>query len=187
MLDYINYIPQAERAGFIAKLQSIATALGTTANNLMTVFFAESKVNPKAYNSASGASGLIQFLPSTASRLGTTTAAIRSMTATQQLDWVYKYYKSYTGKLKTVYDTYLAVFYPVAIGKPDSYILFSKGSTAYSQNSNLDTDKNGNVTVGNVKTWFSKYIQSATATNYFLIIIIVAITLLTLKYYHGKR
>ena len=160
MIDYIEYIPVTERAGFENRLNAISKALGVQPNWLMTVFYAESKVNPKAYNSASGASGLIQFLNSTAKALGTTTAIIRQSTATKQLDWVYAYYLPYKSKLNTVYDCYLAVFYPAALGRSDGSVIFSNGSTAYAQNKGLDVDKNGNITVGNIKSWFGKYIKS---------------------------
>ena len=160
MIDYIEYIPTAERSGFTNRLNQVSNALGVQANWLMTVFYAESKVNPKALNNSSGASGLIQFLPSTAKALGTTTAIIRQSTATKQLDWVYAYFLPYKSKLKTVYDCYFAVFYPAALGKSDGTVIFRTGQTGYTQNKGLDVDGDGSITVGNIKAWFGKYIKS---------------------------
>ena len=157
ILVYINYIPANERVSFQSKNSQIAKDLGLNPDWLMTVYFAESKCNPGAYNSSSGASGIIQFLRSTAQSLGTTIEAIRASNGTKQLDWVYKYYLPYKGKIKNIYDCYFAVFYPKAIGKADSYVLFSEGSNSYSQNRNLDTNNDGKVTVKDVKNWFSKF------------------------------
>lgn len=45
-------------------------------------------------NRASGATGLIQFMPSTAKQLGTTTDKLAAMTEVDQLDYVAKYFVS---------------------------------------------------------------------------------------------
>jgi hypothetical protein len=156
MLKYIGYINNSERNLFTKEVNNVAAYIGVEADWLMTIFYKESRVNPQAVNSQSGATGLIQFLPSTANRLGTSTTQLRTMTAQQQLYYVKKYFDPYKGKLNNVYDTYFAVFYPKAIGKADGTILFSTGSTAYAQNKSLDQDKNGNVTVLDVKKWFAK-------------------------------
>lgn len=43
----------------------------------------------------SGAIGLIQFMPSTAKGLGTSTSALKQMTAVDQLAYVEKYFAPY--------------------------------------------------------------------------------------------
>ena len=71
------------------------------------------------------------------------------MSAVQQLDYVCDYYKSLTGKMKTLGDTYMAVLagkYSPSIGKPDSYVLWSNGSKQYQYNKGLDINKDGNIT-----------------------------------------
>src|SRR5215203_1006885 len=50
----------------------------------------------------SGATGLIQFMPSTAKALGTTVAKLAAMSPVEQLNYVWKYFKGYKGKLKTL-------------------------------------------------------------------------------------
>jgi len=37
------------------------------------------------------------------------------------------------------------LFWPAAVGKPDSHTLFSAGTKAYKQNSGLDSNKDGSV------------------------------------------
>lgn len=160
MVVYVEHIPQGQRLSFEARLKQIAKELGVKAAWLSTVMYAESRMKPGAVNSSSGATGLIQFLPSTASKLGTSTAALKSMDAVKQLDYVKKYFQPYAAKIKSIYDAYLAVFYPAALGKSDTYVLFSKGSTAYANNAALDTNKDGKVTKKDVKQWFSKYVKT---------------------------
>ena len=96
----------------------------------------------------SGATGLIQFMPSTAAGLGTSTKALAQMSPEDQLDYVERYLAPYKGKIGTLKDAYMSVLYPKAIGKPEFYPLFTQGTTAYRQNAGLDRDKKGVVTVG---------------------------------------
>lgn len=98
-----------------------------------------------------GATGLIQFLPSTAVSLGTTTTALRRMTAVEQLDWVEKYYSHYASRIVNLGDCYMAVLNPIAIGTADSTVMWqSTGPTApqYNANANLDVNRDGTITRG---------------------------------------
>jgi hypothetical protein len=102
--------------------------------------------SPSARNVTSGATGLIQFMPSTAESLHTTTAALAAMSAVDQLDFVERYLKPFTGRLATIEDTYMAILFPRAIGQPNSFVLFGAPSVAYRQNRGLDADKDNRVT-----------------------------------------
>jgi hypothetical protein len=92
--------------------------------------------------------GLIQFGEAAAKDCGTTVAALVKMTAEQQLDYVYKFFKPYTGKLKTLSDVYSRIIWPVAVGKSEDYVIFDTKvrPTAYVQNKGLDINKDGLVT-----------------------------------------
>lgn len=93
--------------------------------------------------------GLIQFGTAAATDVGTTTAKLVKMTAEAQLEYVYKFFKPYTGKIKTTSDIYLRILYPVAVGKPEDYVLFVEGKgKAYIQNRGLDVNKDGKITKG---------------------------------------
>jgi uncharacterized protein YjdB len=131
---------------FLIKTAKIADKLGVAADDLMTVMCFESDLNHRAVNSVSGATGLIQFMPSTARSLGTTTSRLKSMQATVQLNYVYRYLNRYNGKMSTLGDLYMAVLWPKAVGRSDSYVLWSRGSVYYSQNSGLDYNHDGRVT-----------------------------------------
>lgn len=102
---------------------------------------------PDIRNAAgSGATGLIQFMPTTALDLGTTTADLAKMTAVEQLDYVEKYFKPYYKRINSLSDMYLAILLPKYVGKPEDSVLFSQGTVAYRQNSGLDKNSDGKIT-----------------------------------------
>jgi hypothetical protein len=109
--------------------------------------------SPSIENAAgSGAVGLIQFMPQTAKALlrsateADAVARLKGMTFSQQLEFVKQYFTPYVGKLHSLEDTYLAVFYPAFIGKPDSAILGHAPSVIYTQNAGFDVNGKGYVT-----------------------------------------
>jgi hypothetical protein len=129
----------------------IADNLGCPANDFMACMAWESaeSFRPDIKNGAgSGATGLIQFMPSTAKGLGTTTAKLAAMTAEDQLRYVYKYFQPYAGRLHNLGDVYMAILWPKGVSKPDHYVLFdrSKTPTTFRQNAGLDVNKDGLVT-----------------------------------------
>lgn len=156
-------VPGSENvsAAFKSKLVDISKRLGVNPNYLMAVMSFESKLNPKAVNPLSNATGLIQFLPSTAKGLGTSVSALKGMSAERQLDFVEKYLTPYKGRMNSIEDAYMAVFYPAAIGKSNNSALFSRGTTAYSQNSGLDINKDGVVTKGEAASIVRRIYENA--------------------------
>jgi peptidoglycan hydrolase-like protein with peptidoglycan-binding domain len=135
---------------FRGKVVQIAGRLEANPNFLMAVMSFESggTFSPSVRNQAgSGAVGLIQFMPSTAAGLGTTTAALSAMTAEAQLDFVEKHFRPFKGRLNTLEDTYMAVLLPKAVGKGGDFVLFQRPSTAFTQNKGLDIDGDGRITV----------------------------------------
>lgn len=108
---------------FQNKVLTICKILKINPNWLMFVMYIETAgtFSPSIKNPFGTATGLIQFTESTAKFLGTTTAKLKLMSNVQQLDYVYKYLSTYAPSIKSVSDTYLAVFYPLALFRPDSY------------------------------------------------------------------
>lgn len=105
--------------------------------------------SPSVKNMAgSGAVGLIQFMPKTAIGLGTTTVKLANMTAVQQLEYVYKYFSPYEGRLNNLSDVYMSILWPLAVGKPERATLWDKEQrpTTYRQNAGLDINKDGVIT-----------------------------------------
>lgn len=135
-------------AVFRDRVRWIGEDLGLDPNHLMACMAWESGRSFRAdikNMAGSGATGLIQFMPATARGMGTTVEALARLTPEDQLNWVWKYFSPYKGRLKTLADIYMAILWPKAVGQPESYALFT-GGVAYRQNAGLDTDKDGKVT-----------------------------------------
>lgn len=138
---------------FRERVKQMGESLGVDPNFLMACMAFESgqTFSASIENAAgSGAVGLIQFMPSTAQALGTTTSKLQSMSAVQQLDFVEKYFKPRAGKLKTLEDVYMTILWPAAIGKPSSFVLFDRSDSShprrYIQNAGLDFNDDGVIT-----------------------------------------
>ena len=137
-------------AGFSDKLQEVADNLGCDPADLVGLMNSESGLRTDAVNPHGGATGLIQFMPSTAKALGTTTSAIAQMSGVEQLDLVQKYfemngvskYKNSQGKV-TGGTLYTLTFLPAFAGKE---VLCQRGDIYYNANSGLDANGDGKIT-----------------------------------------
>ena len=123
----------------------------TGPSNLMAAMAWETgeTFSPSIKNRAgSGATGIIQFMPATALGLGTTVEVLAKLTAEQQLYYVYRHFRPFTGKLKTLSDVYMAILWPRAVGQVEDYVLWDQRSrpTTYRQNSGLDVNKDRVIT-----------------------------------------
>ena len=159
---YIDKISILERKEFKEKLIDICNKLNIDPNWLMIVMNSESGLNPKAVNKLGGATGLIQFMPDTARALGTTTEALRNMTATQQLDYVYKYFLPYKNKIKSAFDLYLVTFFPLGLGKPDTWVFQSsqlRPDIIAKYNPSMDLNKDNQITMLEFKKWFLNRVE----------------------------
>ena len=135
---------------FLDRVKQIADKIGCDYKDLLGVMHSESGLNSKAQNTKGGAAGLIQFLPSTARELGTTTDALRNMSAVQQLDYVEKFLvmvknrSALKGKSKlSAGDLYTLVFMPAKAG---GEVITSAGSRSYAANKGLDANGDGMIT-----------------------------------------
>jgi len=146
-----KYFGIAERK----KVKEICANLGIQDKWLYAVIWFESRGNPKAVNPYSQATGLIQFMPRTASKLGTSVSDLSTMTVIEQLNYVEIYLKKWDDKynLDSFLDTYLAVFYPAALGQSESFIIGS--GKVVEQNKHVDKDNDGILTVKD----FTQYIS----------------------------
>jgi len=153
---------------FDSKLKRVSDSLGIEKRHLIAVMKAESNMDPTAVNKDTKATGLIQFMPKTARSLGTSVEELRTMSATDQLDYVYRYYRMIGVKPGMgAGDLYMATFMPAAVGKPDDFVLGVKNGKKslfglnqgliYAQNSTLDKDRDGLITVGDVKSRVERY------------------------------
>ena len=141
---------------FRAALLRTARAVGLDPDHLATVISFETggSFSPSQENRAgSSAVGLIQFTQGARDELGVSRSALMAMSAEEQLEYVRRYFarKGFApGKSRSLEDTYLAVFYPAAIGKSLGTVLFRKGDGVYEKNAGFDVAKKGYITVADV-------------------------------------
>ena len=138
---------------FVQKVRAIAASLVIEPSWLMACMAFESAETFRAdiRNAAgSGAIGLIQFMPSTAAALGTTTDLLAKMRPEEQLSLVARYFAPWARKLNSLGDVYGVILWPAMIGKPDDAVIFNKADPThpklYIQNRGLDFNKDGLIT-----------------------------------------
>ncbi len=158
-INYLNtlkvkhYFTKEERS----KVRKIANNLGINKTKwLYKIFYIESRFNPRAINMKSGATGLIQWIPSSALACGTTTKELYNMTVSQQLDYVETYLRlALNGKkVHNFLDLYLAVFSPNAIGRSDSFVIGSKNSKVVNLNKSL-MNKDSTITKKDIRLFIA--------------------------------
>lgn len=201
MLIYEEKIPANYRAAFVEKIKEVSSRLGINPNWLMAVINFESagSFSPSIRNPYSNATGLIQFMPSTAVGLGTTIQKLAQMTAVEQLEYVYKYYATYRSKLNNYVDLYLTTFFPAAVGKSDDYILQTSSISANliaTQNPAFDLNKDGKVTVGEIKqimlskipsNWLNQFDKKKIAIGFGSAIALSVIAYVSYKFIKAKK
>lgn len=142
-------------SGFQKKLREVCSVIGVNPEHMKVVMNAESGINPRAINSESGATGLIQFMPDTARALGTSVEELRQMSGVDQLEFVEKYFRHHAGKINSPEDLYMATFFPIGLGRPDDWVLRSKKLSAravWRANKGIAPGK-GRITVGDFKAY----------------------------------
>lgn len=144
-----------------ASIENKAKEWGKDTDAIAGIIWAESNGNTSAVNPVSGATGLIQFMGSTAKSLGTTQKDILEMNFDQQLDLTGKYFKKFGNRwdeAKTATDLYALVFYPAMSGKEGDYVLGSQNSDEWAakvakQNKIFDLNKDNRITKNEFDTW----------------------------------
>lgn len=180
---------------FAVKVKAIAARLDMVPDFIMCVMAFESGLNPAAKNPQSTATGLIQFTEATANSMGVSTAILAKMGAVAQLDYVERYFRTQIatyGKLQTLENTYLAVFYPVAIKNPIDWVF---PDTVWKVNQIFDVDKDKRITKQEVSDFLydwarkrgyvvNKHVTPTPATGLFVAVEAVekALTALTLAW-----
>lgn len=159
-LIFENKVPSHYRPDFVNKIMHVARNLNIDPHWLMAVINLETggSFSPSITNKA-GYTGLIQIGNLAAKDLKTTTTALRKMTAVQQLDYVEAYYKQWYKRLKitkpdSFIDMYLITLFPIAVNKPSSFVLQTKGISAArmaAKNPSFVVNKNKFITVKNVQ------------------------------------
>ncbi|WP_146151384.1 hypothetical protein [Chitinophaga niastensis] len=117
--------------------------------------------DPAIKNKQSGATGLIQFLESTAEGLEKGLyLRLPGMTFAEQLVYVEKYFKQWKKTFpqppNEPFDVYALMLHPVLFNKPDDTVFAIQGTKRFDQNKAFDLDHSGTITKGEVKKkWLS--------------------------------
>lgn len=147
---------------FLQTLAAIADRHGWDIDGIAGVISHESGFNPAAKNPQPGqtATGLIQFTEATARSLGTSTAALRTMTATQQLPYVESFFAKTLHPIPQNPSDYILATYGRSdlIGQPDATVIDRANSSdpreaqRYRVNSALDRAGKGYINVGDLRS-----------------------------------
>jgi transglycosylase-like protein with SLT domain len=136
----------------IEKVEVEQEVLYEAGSNVMA---SESLFDHTARNELSGqtATGLLQFIESTARNMGTTTEAIRRMSPVEQLPLVERYLMPFRGRINSLADVYLAVFRGFIVKGGDAAVIApldksSREQRIYSLNRWFDFDGDGKITKG---------------------------------------
>lgn len=169
-------VPQLETttSSFRQKLVDLSLAAGLNPNFVAAVISFESGFNPKAVNKYSGATGLIQWMPS-----NFPVADLIDRTAEEQLPLAIAWLKAHGAARSTrATDYYLSVFLPAFIGAPSHLTVGLKGSSEplrlpsgkatnlslgkmYAQNAVFDTAGVGSFTIGDVGRKIENLVSAA--------------------------
>jgi len=105
---------------FIQKAGQVAGTIGITRNELLGIIFLESGCNPQA-GKVGGHVGLLQFSAASATEVGTSQGALKSMNRVQQMEYVQRYFQkkaSQFGKPDGVGAAYMLVALPAWSNRP---------------------------------------------------------------------
>lgn len=115
----------------------------------------ESGGRADAVNSKSGATGIIQFMPSVAKSLGTSPEKLRQMTPAQQLPYAIKYLKDKGITADSPPEDYvMAVAAPAFIGAPPGTVVYKKGSKAWQDNPAWRPADGGDITNDSIAAFY---------------------------------
>lgn len=171
---------------FIDEVNRVAKSLGMSPLDLLAVMDFETggTFSPSIQNPDSLATGLLQFIPSTAKGMGTTVEDLRKMSRIDQMKYVEKYLKNKGLQGASIDDVYMSVLLPAAQGADMDAALFTKdgggifgqyvpasvAKQGYEQNKGLDANKDGVITKAEaaapvIKRRQSKYPSLAPVTT----------------------
>ena len=145
-------------------IQVTAQQGGLDGNKVMAVVAPESGFNPaRIANNDPNHAGLIQWgrpeWAETAKAAGTPNVSwedMQKMSTEQQLPYVYTYLKlkGITSE-SPVQDYYVAIAAPGLLKAPDGTVAYQKGSDQAAKNPDWDLDRDGQVTVGEIRRFGS--------------------------------
>jgi len=138
---------------FTSAVSELASKYGINESEVYAVIQGESAFNPQARN-PSGATGLFQFMPTTAEELGVSTEDIMSMSPTEQVELYDKYLQrwNYSGGNR------LGIMQaaPAFASKAPEEVIYAKGTAAWDQNPGWRELGDGPITVRSINSYYAK-------------------------------
>lgn len=137
---------------FVEKTREICQKLGIRNSDWMmaAMAFESGRTFSPTIQNGAGAPyyGIIQFGAAAAKDAGTSIPELLKMTAEEQLDYVYNFFRPYANRINTLSDLYMRILWPRAVGRPESYVLWDEATrpTTYRQNRGLDRNRDGRIT-----------------------------------------
>jgi len=146
---------------FRAALVALGSKLDIDPNAIAAVMSIESGFHPAARNPAGGAVGLIQWMPSTLKLWGLEPTTVAAMTAVEQLTLVDRFFHVMARGVHDPGTLYMLTFLPKYAMAAEDFVLGREGDYStrdglqlhriWAQNMGLDTNKDGEITVAEVK------------------------------------
>ena len=157
----------AEDTPFLNEVAKVGNRLGVSPTDLLAAISFETvgTFMPSIKNPNGSATGLIQFVESTAEGLGTSTKELAEMSRVEQMAYVEQYLKPFKGRMKNLGDLYMAIHWPAGVGKGDDYVMYEAGSKEYDGNKNLDLNGDGTVTRGETLTRLNSVFKGGPAIS----------------------
>lgn len=143
-----------EDTRFMNEITRVAQRFGRPVSEFMRVIQGESNFNPTIRNGDSGATGLFQFIPSTASMLGTSTDSIANMTPVQQVQLYEKYLDSFDYDGSNALGIMQAA--PAYANRSNGSVIYSVGSRAWEQNPGWRDGEGGAITVRSINRYYER-------------------------------
>jgi hypothetical protein len=110
-------------------------------------------------------------MPSTVKYLNYPPDSVKSQVL--QISMVQNYFSMFKNRIKNFHDCYFAVFFPLAIGKPDDFVFQTKhlsASKIASQNKSFDTNGDQEITRKEVCDYIDKFFAKPTHNHNFNIL-----------------
>lgn len=144
------------------ELVALAGRHGLDVDHLAALIAHESGWNPAARNPVTQAVGLIQFMPRYTRQLfGLSADQIAKLSTLEQLALVERFFAGVAQRIGHPIgaDVAIAAFLPAHVGKPDGFVAFERPSKGYWQNAPLDLDKDGRITLGEVRADVARMLE----------------------------
>ena len=153
-------------SNFFVRFKEMCDRVHIKPEDLLLVMVSESGLNPSIQNPGKGpedkdrATGLIQFIGGTLRDQGWkgTQDDFKKLSGEEQLPYIERYINSFKTIFRSAEQYYVANYYPKALsfqgiknGDSNAVITQKSDGHVYTDNIGLDTDKDGKITLGDLK------------------------------------